>query len=94
MRKPDDIDTTNGIADATGAAADAVVANALGMTVNGRPLTMPADSTLADLLTQLGHAPESIATALNGEFIPRAQRGRQALRSGDKVTCFQAITGG
>jgi sulfur carrier protein len=94
MRKPDDINTANDIANASDAAADAVLATALRMTVNGQPLAMPANSTLADLLTQLGHAPESIATALNGEFIPRVQRDQQTLRSGDKVTCFQAITGG
>ena len=80
MRKPDDIST---ISDAT-----------LTMSVNGKPYTMYAHSTLADLLTQLGHVPESIATALNGEFIPRAKRDQQALRSGDKVSCFQAIVGG
>ena len=80
MRKPDDINTMSD----TG----------LSMTVNGQPHTVAARGTLADLVTQLGHAPESIATALNGEFIPRAQRDGQALRSGDKVTCFQAIVGG
>lgn len=94
MRKPDDIDTANDIANASYAAADAVLATTLCMTVNGQPLAMPANSTIADLLAHLGHAPESIATALNGEFIPRVQRDQQTLRSGDQVTCFQAITGG
>jgi len=35
-----------------------------------------------------------VATALNGEFVPRTERAARVLRNGDKVTCFQAITGG
>ena len=66
----------------------------LDVTVNGQVHTLPAFGTLADLMGRLGHAPESIATALNGEFVARGQRHERVLCDGDKVTCFQAIVGG
>lgn len=62
--------------------------------VNGQSHTLAADATLADLLTRLGHAPDGIATALNGEFVPRGERHRRWLRDGDRLTCFQTIVGG
>ena len=66
----------------------------LDVSVNGQAHTLAATDTLADLIGRLGHAPESVATALNGEFIARSERAARVLRGGDKVTCFQAITGG
>ncbi len=66
----------------------------LDVTVNGTTHTVPACGTLADLIDQLGHAAESIATALNGQFVARGQRHERTLCDGDKVTCFQAIVGG
>lgn len=64
------------------------------VSVNGQRHTVRALSTLADLIRALGHAPESIATALNGHFVARDQRARAVLRDGDRVNCFQAIVGG
>jgi sulfur carrier protein len=66
----------------------------LDVVVNGQAHTLRASSTLADLIGQLGHAPESIATAINGEFVARGQRDARVVRDGDRVTCFQTITGG
>jgi sulfur carrier protein len=62
--------------------------------VNGQVHALSAPRTLAELIGELGHAPDSVATALNGEFVARSQRGERVLRDGDRVTCFQAITGG
>ena len=62
--------------------------------VNGQVHTLSAARTLAELIGELGHAPDSVATALNGEFVARGQRAERVLRDGDRVTCFQAITGG
>jgi sulfur carrier protein len=66
----------------------------LDVSVNGQTHALAASTTLADLIGRLGHAPDSVATALNGEFVARGQRGEHVLRDGDRVTCFQAITGG
>ena len=62
--------------------------------VNGQVHTLCVPRTLAELIGELGHAPDSVATALNGEFVARSQRSERVLRDGDRVTCFQAITGG
>lgn len=62
--------------------------------VNGQVHTLCAPRTLAELIRELGHTPDSVATALNGEFVARRQRADRVLRDGDRVTCFQAITGG
>ena len=70
------------------------IESTLDVIVNGHAHTFAARGTLADLIGQLGHAPESVATALNGEFVARGDRAARVLCDGDKVTCFQAITGG
>ena len=62
--------------------------------VNGEPRTLHHDTTLAELLAALGHEPESVTVAVNGDFVPRASRAERVLRSGDQVACFQPIVGG
>lgn len=61
------------------------------------PHTLPAGSTVADLLGQLAdQAPHlaGCATAVNGEFVSRHQRATHLLRHGDTLLCFAPITGG
>jgi sulfur carrier protein len=62
--------------------------------VNGEPHDLPEGSTLEALLRDLGLPHDAQATAVNGDFVPRASRADQALREGDAVSCFQAIVGG
>ncbi len=62
--------------------------------VNGAGVSLDAACSLGDLLRQLGHAPHAVATAINGDFVPRAARDTTPLRSGDVVTFFQPIVGG
>ena len=62
--------------------------------VNGETRTLRDDTTVAELLASLGHAPESVAVAVNGEFVPRANRSQHRLRHGDQVACFKPIVGG
>ncbi|QTD43741.1 sulfur carrier protein ThiS [Ottowia testudinis] len=61
--------------------------------LDGQPRTLAADTTLADLVAALGHAPEAVSTAVNGEFVARHARGR-LLAEGDAVLLFQPIVGG
>jgi thiamine biosynthesis protein ThiS len=49
---------------------------------------------MADLVERLEHAPDSIATAANGEFITRNRRGAYVLCLGDQIDLFQPIVGG
>lgn len=62
--------------------------------VNGEIHQVEAGTTLAQLLISLGLASHSVATALNGDFVPRNERAGRVLRDGDHVTCFQPIVGG
>lgn len=63
------------------------------ITLNGEPLQTEA-ATLAQLVEQLGEAPQALATAVNGEFVARATRATQPLTDGDAVFTFTPITGG
>jgi sulfur carrier protein len=64
------------------------------VTVNDEPHELPEGSTLEALLRALDLPQDAQATAVNGDFVPRASRAAQALRDGDAVTCFQPIVGG
>jgi sulfur carrier protein len=47
-----------------------------------------------NLLALLADDTRQVATALNGEFVPQAQRAHTLLQPGDQVTVFTAIVGG
>ncbi len=64
------------------------------ITLNGEPRNLEEATTLADLVAALGQPPQSLATAVNGEFVARAERATVQLRDGDAVFTFQPITGG
>ena len=64
------------------------------VTLNGEPHELPEGSTLEALLRALDLPQDVQATAVNGDFVPRASRAVQALSDGDAVTCFQPIVGG
>ena len=66
----------------------------LAITVNGEPRTVEEHATLADVVSALGQPPQALATAVNGEFVPRGAREGVQLREGDAVFTFQPITGG
>ena len=51
-------------------------------------------TTLEALIALLGQSPAALATAVNNDFVPRAQRLDYHLQQGDSVTTFQPITGG
>lgn len=62
------------------------------------PVELPAGSTLATALTHiLSHhkqEDQSVATAVNGQFVARPGRAHHRLNDGDVVLCFSPITGG
>jgi sulfur carrier protein len=64
------------------------------ITVNGEARAIEQGTTLADLIAALGQAPQALATAVNGEFVPRDARAGVRLKDGDAVFTFQPITGG
>ena len=68
-------------------------ASAITIQLDGQPRQLPAGTSLAALVAQIGHAPEAVSTAVNGEFVARHARER-ALAEGDAVLLFQPIVGG
>lgn len=57
-------------------------------------LEVPAGTSLSALLALQQRAPESVATALNGLFVPRDARPGTVLGHGDQVLLFKPIVGG
>lgn len=62
--------------------------------VNGNDTTMPAGSTLLDLLTQLGLGEARLALECNHAIVPRSQHATRALQEGDIIEIVHAIGGG
>ncbi|MES2888993.1 MAG: sulfur carrier protein ThiS [Pseudomonadota bacterium] len=62
--------------------------------LDGQAHTVPAGTTLAELVSRLGHAEQAVATALNQCFVARPLRAQAVLQSGDQVLLFQPIVGG
>ena len=61
--------------------------------LNGEPIDGEA-ATLADLVLAHDFDPTIVATALNGEFVPRDERAATPLADGDSVEVFSPRQGG
>ena len=67
--------------------------NATPLVVNGQQTETDA-RTLADLVRAHGFGEAEVATALNGEFVPRGARAATLLSAGDKVEIVAPRQGG
>ncbi|MFM9941923.1 MAG: sulfur carrier protein ThiS [Hyphomicrobiaceae bacterium] len=65
----------------------------LRLTVNGE-LCEVATSTLAALLIELGYGDRTVATALNGDFVPERARAQASLKAGDQIEIVAPRQGG
>jgi sulfur carrier protein len=61
--------------------------------LNGTPVETEA-RTLADLVAGEGHAEAAVATAVNGDFVPRQERAATLLADGDQVEIVAPRQGG
>jgi len=61
--------------------------------VNGEPRELAA-SNLAAALKALDYETATVATALNGEFVPRRAREATALKDGDRIEILAPRQGG
>jgi sulfur carrier protein len=61
---------------------------------NEATLPWVAGLRVSDVLEHQDLAPERVATALNGAFVPRTARAGTLIAPGDTLTAFQAIVGG
>jgi sulfur carrier protein len=69
-------------------------ADSLTIFLDGEPHAVPSGTTLQVLVADVGHTTQAVSTAINGDFVPRAQRASRVLIAGDAVLLFQPIVGG
>lgn len=62
--------------------------------VNGAGRTLPAGTTLADLVQVVTDQQRGLAVAVNGEVVPRGGWPATPLRDGDRVEVLSAAQGG
>jgi sulfur carrier protein len=61
--------------------------------LNGDAREVAADA-LDAALDELGYEGAVVATAVNGEFVPKAERGRVRLSDGDRLEVLAPLQGG
>lgn len=66
------------------------------VTVNGSPRELPADATVASVVTELTGVDNGrgVAVALAGEVVPRAAWSTTVLRDGADIEVVHAVQGG
>lgn len=62
--------------------------------LNGEARECGDATTVAGLLTELGHAGRRVAVEVNREIVPRSRHAEHVLGEGDRVELVQAIGGG
>ncbi|WP_213878435.1 sulfur carrier protein ThiS [Pseudomonas sp. dw_358] len=62
--------------------------------LNGDPFELPADETVAGLLTRLELTGRRVAVELNLDIVPRSQHETTVLAEGDQIEVVHAIGGG
>ena len=66
----------------------------LTLTINGDERSVPAPTTLSDLLTHLDLDPRMVVVELNGEIVRRPRLGEVSLKAGDQVELVHFVGGG
>jgi sulfur carrier protein len=70
------------------------VTETLRLTVNDEERTVPAGSTVADLLAALGLLPQQVAVERNKVIVRRAEHATTALVAGDRLEVVTVFGGG
>lgn len=66
----------------------------LEISLNGEPRSIPAETTIADLLLILELTGQRLAVELNQEIVPRSEHETRKLNAGDRIEIVRAIGGG
>jgi thiamine biosynthesis protein ThiS len=62
--------------------------------VNGQPFPLAEETTVADLLGQLGLTGKPVAVELNLQVVPRHRHAQQAVVDGDRLEIVTLVGGG
>jgi sulfur carrier protein len=64
------------------------------ISVNGESSELPAGTTLAELLAELGLEARHVAVEVNLELVPRAAHAEHRLADGDRLEVVTLVGGG
>ena len=64
------------------------------VTINGRPVELPAGTTVAGFITGKGFTAEMVIVELNGVIVPRSDYAATEMRAGDQIEIVHAVGGG
>ncbi len=64
------------------------------LTVNGEPREAPDGATVAQVVATVTGQAAGVATAVNGEVVPRRAWPGTTLRDGDRIEVVTAVQGG
>ena len=62
--------------------------------VNGEEITLPENSSIQDLIAQLGFTNKRIAIEINEAIIPKSKYQSHPLKNHDRVEVINAVGGG
>jgi len=66
----------------------------LSITVNGKPQSVPAGTTVSAWVEGQGWHPQQVAVEINQELVPRAERDSVVLQEGDRIETVTLVGGG
>ncbi len=66
----------------------------ISITLNGEPIALDLQHTLAELIHARVPHPDACAVAINGRVIPRSQHGNTPLQADDQIEIVRAVGGG
>ncbi|MCL2657065.1 MAG: sulfur carrier protein ThiS [Betaproteobacteria bacterium] len=64
------------------------------ITVNGVEETIPAETTVAQLLERLALSGKRLAVECNGEIVPKGRHAGTVIVAGDRIEIVVAVGGG
>ena len=66
----------------------------LSVRVNGEPRTLPAGTSVAELIQLLGLEGRKLAVAIDRHVVPRSQYAMHPLADGNHIEILEAVGGG
>jgi len=71
-----------------------VIEQKINLVLNGKPRALAVETTLVQLLADLGVDRRTIAVAVNGDVLPRNQYDGVVLHDGDQIEVVRMVGGG
>lgn len=66
----------------------------LSVRVNGEPRTLPAGTSVAELIQLLGLEGRKLAVAIDRQVVPRSRYAMHPLADGNRIEILEAVGGG